>query len=155
MKILVVDDSQKHLAAAREQLVNEHELITLDAYEPAVELLKPGTDIEVLLSDLLMPAEPCTLGREGLKFLGHAIPIGLVLMLRAARASVKHVAVITDANHHNHPMSAALDWIAPAYWCGDEEALFRINNAAVLIAHAPMTPEGVKDWRQTLQLLLK
>lgn len=155
MKILVVDDNLRHLEAAREQLGSQHDLVTLESYEDAIKLLKPDTDVEVLLSDLLMPAEPHALGPEGLKFLGHEIPIGLVLILRAAQAGVKWLAVITDANHHDHPMSAALDWIGPASWGTYGAKLFRVNESVALIAHAPFGPDGRKDWAQTLQILLE
>lgn len=144
MKILVVDDNRQHLAAAREQLESGNDLVATESYEEAIALLTPDTDIEVLLSDLLMPAEPYCLGPQGLKFLGHEIPIGFVLALRAAQVGVKHVAVITDASHHNHPMSAALDWI------GRTPLPFSINGATVRIAHAQLGADGRKDWAQAL-----
>jgi len=84
---------------------------------------------------------------------GHEIPIGLVLALRAAQIVVKWIAVITDANHHTHPMSAALDWINPAYWGSDREELFHIDDTRVLIAHALIT-EGRKNWTAALERLL-
>ena len=135
MKILIVDDNTKHLEAAR------------------VLSLQPGTDIEVLLSDLLMPAEAETLGSNGMNYLGHEIPIGLMLMLRAAKAGVRHVAVVTDTNHHNHPMSAAVDWINPAYW-SDEENLFNIGETIALVAHAPLLKDGSKDWAAVMRVLM-
>lgn len=152
MKVLVVDDKELHLQAAREQLVN-HNLLTTDSYEEAIELLAEGSDIEVLLSDLLMPAEPYALGTEGLKYLGHEMPIGLVLALRAALVRVKMVAVITDANHHSHPMSAALDWIGSAYWASDKANVFNINGSRVLIAHAALDEHGRKNWQAALDVL--
>jgi len=154
MKILVVDDNSRQRAAAQAQLGEEHDLILLDNYEDAIKLLKSDTDLDVLLSDLLMPAEPHALGPDGFKFLGQEVPIGFVLALRAAMVGVKKIAVITDTNHHNHPMSAALDWINPAYWHGDRTELLAINNSQVLIAHAPFAADGSKDWGATLNLLL-
>lgn len=152
MKILVVDDNPKHRKAA-EVLAAEHEVTTLDSYEPAIKLLQSGTDIDVLLSDLLMPAEEYALGGEGMNYLGHEIPIGFVLMLRAAQAGVKFAAVVTDTNHHCHPMSAAIDWINPAYWSGDGETCMQINNTKTMVAHAPLK-DGVKDWATVLKMLL-
>lgn len=154
MRILVVDDKQEHLQAATSQLGSAHQVETRDEYTEAVALLKEGAPFDVLLSDLLMPAEPQTLGKEGLRFLGHEIPIGLVLAFRAAAVGVKHVAVITDANHHNHPMSAAIDWINPAYWNKNDAELFVVNNTRVLIAHAPMTADGRKNWAEALAVVL-
>lgn len=154
MRILVVDDKQEHLQAATSQLGPAHQVETRDEYTEAVALLTEGAPFDVLLSDLLMPAEPQTLGAEGLRFLGHEIPIGLVLAFRAAAVGVKYVAVITDANHHNHPMSAAIDWINPAYWRQDGTRLFVVNDTRVLIAHAPMTSDGCKNWAEALEAVL-
>jgi CheY-like chemotaxis protein len=154
LKILVVDDSVRHLQAATEQLGSDHDLVALESYEDAIKALEPGTEVQVLLSDLLMPAEPYCLGSQGLKFLGHEIPIGLVLALRAAQVGVQWIAVITDANHHNHPMSAALDWLGPQYWVSEVYRSLRINTSTVLISHAPLLADGRKDWARTLQALL-
>lgn len=154
LNILVVDDTLRHLEAAREQLGSQHDLVTLESYEDAIQQLAPGTETQVLLSDLLMPAEPFMLGSQGLKFLGHEIPIGLVLALRAAQCGVQWIAVVTDANHHTHPMSAALDWLGPQYWVTGVHRCLRINTSTVLIAHAPLLPSGQKDWARTLQALL-
>jgi hypothetical protein len=150
MRILVVDDSLRHLEAARQSLA-DHELTLVDSYTAAQILLQKGAPFDAVLSDLMMPAEPQTLGPEGLKFLGHQIPIGFVVALLAARVGVKRIAVVTDANHHNHPMSAALDWIGSAYWDGKERPTFKVNGAAVLIAHAKLLPDGGKDWAAALE----
>ncbi|MDO8598650.1 MAG: response regulator [bacterium] len=152
MRILVVDDNRRHLEAAREQLGQEHEITCLDAYEDAIERLRTEPP-EVLLADLLMPAEPYMLGPDGLRYLGHEMPIGLILALIAARAGVGRIAVITDANHHNHPMSAAVDWINPAYWSAESTRTLRVEDARVLIAHAPLLPDGRKDWTTALAAL--
>lgn len=154
MRILVVDDKQEHLQAATSQLGSTHQVETRDEYTEAVALLTEDAPFDVLLSDLLMPAEPQTLGKEGLRFLGHEIPIGLVLAFRAAAVGVKHVAVITDANHHNHPMSAAIDWINPAYWRDEKNRVFQVNESRVLVAHAPLTEDGCKDWAKALAVVL-
>ena len=152
-KILVCDDDQRHLDAAVEQLSRGHELTCVDSYEEAIGLLKPSTNIEVLLSDLLMPAEPYALGPQGMKFLGTSIPIGLILALRAAKVGVPLIAVVTDANHHNHPMSAAVDWLNPAYWNDKVTGLLHIEGSRVLIAHALLLADGRKDWAKALSVL--
>ena len=86
MRILVVDDAKKHRESALEQFGNEHKINAVDSYETAIAVLGSSEhSIDLLLIDLLMPAEPYCLGREGLKFLGHEIPIGFILMLRAAQ----------------------------------------------------------------------
>lgn len=152
MKILVVDDNFKHLFAA-EALDDEHLVTKLDSYSLAMEFLKEGTEVDVLLCDLMMSAEEHMLSREGLAFLGHEIPIGFILMLRAAQVGVKYAAVVTDTNHHNHPISAAIDWINPAYWDGSDEKCMMIANTKTMVAHAPLK-DGAKDWAAVLKVLL-
>ncbi len=154
MKMLVVDDSVAHRASALEQFVDD-DINCVDSYEVANTWIASSAKnpLDVLLLDLLMPAEPYCLGREGLKFLGHEIPIGFILMLRAAQMKIPEIVVITDANHHCHPMSAAIDWIGPAYWNGAGNQIFTINQSRVLIAHAPMLEDGRKDWKTALDIL--
>ena len=150
MRILVLDDSKKHLAAAEETLAG-HELTLVDSYGEAFRLLAPGAPFDAVLSDLLMPAEADTLGPEGMKFFGHQMPIGLVMVFAAVQAGVKRVAVITDANHHNHPMSAALDILGRVWWDNDVVQTFKIDGASVIIAHAPLLPDGRKDWAKAFK----
>lgn len=153
MKILVVDDSPRHRSSASEQLSLEHNVVIVDSYETAIALIRENNGIDVFLSDLLMPAEPYCLGPEGLKLLGHEIPVGLILMLSAAQIGIPLIAVITDANHHCHPMSAALDWIAPGYWNDNGNKIMKINASTVLVAHAPLLADGRKDWKKALSIL--
>lgn len=153
MKILVVDDSLSHRQAAEEQLGDDHHLIVLDNYGEAMNLLKPGTDIKVVLSDLLMPAESHALGPEGMNYFGHQIGAGWGVLFRAAGAGVKNIAVITDANHHNHPVSALLDFITSAYW-RDGDKGFTVNQSSVMVTHAPLLKDGRKDWSKALATLL-
>lgn len=145
LRILVVDDNPRHLEAARDQLGDKNELVCLDNYEEAIARLRSSSSTEkkfhILLSDLLMPAETPTLGSKGMKFLGHEMPIGLILALRASMADVDGIVVITDTNHHNHPMSAAIDWV---------RGIHRIGNSWALYDHAPMTDDRRKDWRRAL-----
>ena len=154
MRILVVDDAKKHRESALEQFGNEHKINAVDSYETAIAVLSSSEHgIDILLTDLLMPAEPYCLGKEGLKFLGHEIPIGFILMLRAAQIGVPQIVVLTDMNHHCHPMSAAVDWIAPAYWSSERNNIMQINQSRVLIAHAPLLDDGRKDWQAALCIL--
>jgi CheY-like chemotaxis protein len=145
MKILVVDDTLRHRRAARAQLeALGHEVILTSDYTEARALAKRHVFDAVLL-DLLMPAEGATLGtaaRE--KYFGVETGIGFPLVLDLSRY-VKQMVLATDTNHHDHPLSAAVDWfIGPP---------LSVNGARVLIMHAPMT-EGVKNWAEMLERLL-
>lgn len=154
MRMLVVDDALKHRQSALEQFGSEHKINAVDSYETAIRVLDESTHaLDVLLTDLLMPAEPYCLGPQGLKFLGHEIPIGFILMLKAAQVGVSEIVLITDMNHHSHPMSAAIDWIAPGYWNSNGNHIIQINQSRVLIAHAPILDDGRKDWKTALAIL--
>lgn len=146
MKILVVDDNLKHLAAAEELRQAGHEIEILSDYVPALDRLKKGTDVEVLLTDRNMPAEDHCLGPKGLQYLGHPLDIGFVLLIRAAQSGVKFGAMITDSNHHDDPMVAAIDWIYG-------QMPITICDMKVIIGHAPIK-NGAKDWLTTLEQLL-
>jgi len=94
-----------------------------------------------------MPAESTTLGAEACaEHLGREIAIGFPLVLALA-GSVERIAVATDMNHHNHPMSAAVDWFH-----GDRKLV--VNGTAVLIMHSPMTADGAKDWSRVLEQIM-
>ena len=98
---------------------------------------------DAALIDLLMPAEPTTLGTEARKeFVGREIAVGFPLVLELTRLGIKKVAVATDTNHHNHPMSAIVDWF--------HSDTLEVNGAKVLIMHAPMCEDGAKDWGKVL-----
>ncbi len=113
----------------------------------------PPVPFDAVLLDLNMPAEKtasCMAGGEG------EVPYGFILALRAVQCGVKYVGIITDANHHSGPLTAALDLICPAYWHTDEDQpIFRIGETRLVIAHAPFE-EGdgvVKDWGRLLSRL--
>jgi CheY-like chemotaxis protein len=149
MKILVVDDNSGHLQTARDQFPDD-DVLSRDSYEDAIKSLEIGR-FDLALFDLLMPAERHALGSNGMKFFGHEMPVGLIMVLLAARAGIPKIVCITDTNHHDHPMSALLDFVTPSYWGMDGHRFFQINGSKVLIAHAPMNGDG-KDWREAYEM---
>ena len=117
MKILVVDDQQMNLDAAKAQLIG-HEVTTVSNFDEAFKLVchydagwqKPNiVDFDAVLTDLLMPAGKLRQGDKGLRHLGEEMPLGIFLVLQAAKSGVKLIGLLTDTNHHDHPASAALD----------------------------------------------
>jgi CheY-like chemotaxis protein len=147
MRILVVDDSKKNRVAAVDQLTAAlHSVLALSDYTAAVEKVKE-TKPDVALLDLLMPAEAMTLGPEGQKYLGESICVGYPLAIKLALERVPLIAVATDTNHHNHPASAIMDWLS-----GE---VISIGASKVVMMHAPMTDEGVKDWVKILTRLTR
>ena len=145
MKILLVDDSVKHRRAGKRQLeALGHEVVALCDYTEAREEAKKG-GFDVALIDLLMPAEPQTLGVEAVKeFVGTEIAIGFPMAISLAILGIGKIAVVTDTNHHNHPMSAAVDWF---------QGKVQIAGASVIITHAYLNSDGAKDWEAALKSL--
>lgn len=113
-KILVIDDNRHNLEMAVLQLSDQYEITTADSYDKAEDLLRPRVnynqvphEYEIVLCDLLMPPS-----REGVMpecWSPKEQPVGIFLALYAAASGAKKVVLFTDANHHNHVASHALD----------------------------------------------
>ncbi len=140
--ILVIDDTPKHIANAKKTLAGHH-LTTVTTYEDSMETLAKQK-FDVVLTDLHLPMSSKTLVPDSFK-LGELVPYGVLLMIEAARQGAKHVAVVTDLNHHTDPFSAAFDHYS--------RFPVQIEGAKVLMLHARVTNEG-KDWAEALNRLL-
>lgn len=168
MKILVIDDTQTHLAAAR-QTLTEHDITTCSDYDEALKYLeekfvdKSGNPCsgweddaekmpywDAVLCDLLMPAGRDAQGTRGLKFVGQEMPVGWSLALVAAKRGAKYVAVASDLDHHSHPASAMLDRLYGFLTIDGACVLFTNNVSLVNIAGLK---EKGKDWGDILSLL--
>jgi|SRR3989344_2316737 len=148
MRILLVDDNPRHRRSGKRELEKlGHDVVAVSDYGEARKLAKKGETFDAALLDLLMPAEPTTLGPEGMKHLGREIGVGFPLLLILAHSGVEKIAVATDTNHHNHPMSAIVDWF------GSDRPL-TVNGKKVLVMHAPLRHDGTKDWVRVLDLLI-
>jgi CheY-like chemotaxis protein len=145
MKILLIDDSVQNRRAGKRQLEEAGHVVTaLASYKEGRDLAKTEA-FDAALIDLLMPAESFTLGTDAMeKFAGKEEGIGFPLMIELARLGIPQIALATDTNHHNHPLSAMIDWFA--------SQAIKINNSIVKVFHAPMSG-GVKDWRLVLKWL--
>lgn len=137
LRILVIDDTTKHIASAKKGLAG-HRLTTATGYEEAMELLGKEK-FDVVLTDLHLPMSSKTMGD---KFkLGELVPYGILLMIEAARQGAKKVAVVTDLSHHDDPFSAAFDHYS--------RFPISIESATVRMLHARVS-EGGKDWADAL-----
>ena len=147
MKILLVDDSVRQRRAGKKQLeALGHEVTVVSEYGEARKLASESV-FDAALLDLLMPAEATMLGPDArAEHVGREVAIGFPLALSLAGLVTK-IAVATDTNHHNHPMSAAVDW-----FLGDRRLV--VDGATVLIMHAPMSEDGNKNWAKVLERLL-
>lgn len=139
-RIWVLDDNEKNRRSALAQFGAANEVTAFASYEETLKRLSSRRDLpEILLTDLLLPAERFTLGSRAQQLhLGSEFPAGVFVALAAARAGVPLVAVVTDASHHDHPATAAIDFLA---W-GEP---IKIESSRVLLV-AARTSAGVKDW---------
>jgi len=100
-----------------------------DAYREANEEATVYPDFDIVLTDLLVPASSRTLGRDARRYVGEEMSLGTTIAFLAIKNGMKRIGVITDANHHAHPASAALDKLGG---CGGEP--FNIGDVRVLFA---------------------
>lgn len=138
MRILVIDDTPKHIASAKKGLAG-HRLTTATGYQEAMELLG-NEKFDVVLTDLHLPMSSETMGD---KFkLGELVPYGILIMIEAARQGARKVGVVTDLSHHDDPFSAAFDHYS--------RFPISIEGATVRMLHARVSEQG-KDWAEALQ----
>lgn len=147
LRILIIDDEPMNIASAKKTLAG-HRLSTVTGYEDAMNILEKEK-FNVVLTDLHLPMSSKMLSDKAFK-LGELIPYGILLMVEAARRGAKHVAVVTDLNHHDDPFSAAFDHYS--------NFPVKIEGAKVVMMHAPMIEikknKWVKDWAMVLDFLV-
>lgn len=156
MKILVVEDTELHVQSAREQFT-EHSLDIAWAYEAAQDRLLHA-QYDVVLTDMMMPkGGEAVMGAKGMRYIFDLLAYGFPIVLLAAKKNVPYIGLVTDVNHHDHPLSACVDLLSSAYWDGktSSESLFTINNSRVGIFHAPFLDDRRKDWKKVLEVLVK
>ncbi len=180
MRILVIENNQIHIDAAKTQLA-EHEVTICESYREAEKILA-GADngcwykedaefpFDAVLTDLFLPPSPIgtmstvqdyekeenVIARDSSKAIekfGEEIPYGLVIALASMRRGVP-VAIVSDKSHHSHPINWALDLVVS-------------REKRLLLGTSPfLTMEGcycmdrvdghrVKRWDKMLDLLMK
>lgn len=121
-----MDDTEINRKAATVLLAGHNVTVVASVAQAKVALKRMSFD--VLLTDLLVPVsqagsevhsggEEFPHNWEGME--GQEIPLGLFLAVRALIGGVRLVAVVTDADHHQHPAARALDLILGANRLGD------------------------------------
>ncbi len=131
-KVEYDDANVERLLAERGVVKNEAVSYDFD-YEAAKNAAQQESIVpcgfDAVLVDLLMPASRHTQGPKGMPFVGQEMPIGIFLVLLAAKSGAKHVALMTDTDHHSHPASACLDPFA--------YGPINIEGATVLLCNHP------------------
>ncbi|MCX6793216.1 MAG: response regulator [Candidatus Falkowbacteria bacterium] len=168
MKILIIDDNNDNLEAAK-KLLTDHEVITANSYEAAEELLigddhfsrrkdsnVPVENFDLVITDLFMPASPTGLGDKSMA--GQETPYGFVLALLCLRLGINKIAIMTDSNHHKNPISWALDNLG-----GNDSKPFKVNETTMLFASNLIIWDNqrcdqglpfIKDYERALKLIL-
>ena len=97
---------------------------------------------DVILTDMMMPMSQKTLA-PGVFNPKEQVPYGLIIALKAALYGIRFVAMVTDTNHHQGAMSAAIDHLGTAYYQDGCKPNFMINGAKVMFVHAPFCEDVV------------
>lgn len=146
LRVWVVDDREPNRRSALLQFGTRNQVTQFEKYEQALASLadlqqqKP----DLLLLDMLMPVEEFTLGTRALQqHKGSQFPAGMLILFSALKAGVPQVSLQTDAGHHDHPVTAALDLIGWNSPC-------QIGASTVTFSHAALK-QGVKDWVAVLE----
>ena len=145
MRILVIDDKQKHRDSAL-QTLKGHELVIASRFDQAMGLLTKEAGFDAVLTDMIMPTQ-LKPGPRQMYNPDIPAPYGFVIALRAAQLGVRMVAMITDQNHHNGPMSAALDYLSRYYYPEEYigEHCISTGNGVMLFVHAPVIKEYMEN----------
>lgn len=91
---------------------------------------------DVVMTDMMMPMSMRTLA-PGIFNSGEQVPYGFIITLKATMCGAKFVAMVTDTNHHQGAMSAAIDHLSEAYYQDGFSPNFVVNGAKVMFVHAP------------------
>lgn len=180
MKILVVDDSAKHLDAAREQLSGHDVTCVSNIWDALEQLLGKAPEgwwgrnedwwarrsdrpaemnperFDVVLTDLLMPGEKYGMANvgygegDGRDHIGVPQAYGFVVALFALETGAR-VAIASDGNHHTHPIIFACDALSRTHCSGRLVTFIGYGNRCPMAASD--TGESVKDWAKVLSCI--
>lgn len=165
MKILLVEDTQRHIDAAKSQL-SEHELTIVTGFDQAREELglrcmdTPRHDnyglevlpFDVLLTDVMLPkgGSEC-MGPEGQELAEQQgpMPYGPIIALHAIQRGIKRVGILTDGNHHSDPFIFAFDNLK-----GFQIADVRVVCSNEYVILGSSIRELIKDWAKLLEMVV-
>lgn len=114
---------------------------------------------DVVLTDLLIPASDSKLGDKNQVAVGIEMPFGVILALFAIKQGVKSIAIVSDANHHDHPGVAATDCICGYMKTGetsliclhDSVSWFHSETFEIFSDEFLYSPEGKQKYPQITQ----
>lgn len=128
------------------------------AQQEAREKATIHPDFEMVLTDLMMPAEKSGQDSTGLRLLNTAVPYGFAIALLALKSGAKKVAIVSngqadDGNHHNHPILWACDSIGGAILEGRPYGFVGYSCPHMSEKTLPgvENPYYIKDWATVLK----
>lgn len=142
-----MDDSEINLKVAQ-SLLSTHNVVVVNSFCRAIDAISKSK-FDVLLTDLLVPSSQAGASFYPLNGKEHPhqwvgmenqeVPLGLFLAIHAIGHGIKLVAVVTDANHHDHPAARALDSIFGIARLGDAK-LHCVNDAQQWLKEETLEP---------------
>ncbi len=109
LEILVVENTLKHQVAARKML-EKHNIRIVDTFDSAIDYLsgKNKEKYDVLLTDLFYTQGE---GRMVSNHVSGELPFGFPLALIALKEEIPFIGIVTDMNHHQHPLAYTFDFL--------------------------------------------
>lgn len=143
-RVLIIDDKIRHLKGAKEQFNSDdrYELITANCFSEAKKHIV-RSNIDIIMTDIMMPGEKDGQGNEGENFVGKLMPIGLVIILLALKEEIEDIYIVSDEGHHDHPILWALDSIRKS-----ETEWERVKWG--YDAYLDENNKWIKDWKEIL-----
>ncbi len=113
LNILLVEDTEVHREAAKQQL-SQHNLIICANYaefaDEAKKMVLENRTVDVILTDCLMPAQNVqALAYKRDTWEGQEVSFGPSVLLFAIKQNIKHAGLLMLNNHHDHPIAASFD----------------------------------------------
>lgn len=151
LEILVVEDDQKHIESARQDLSEEGNLIVVSTYKDAIDYLSKNTPDVVLTDERIPFAREAVYPITRSAFTGKPLALGSKVVLYAIAKNVPNVAMISDTNHHADEIAATQDDFSEL--SGDYGT--QIGNTNYFEKSSHLCIDGRKMYKKALKTLLK
>lgn len=139
-KLLIVDDDKANQQMAQEQFLGRYDLAVASSFSEAKDIIMNNDiDIDIIMTDIMMPGEDAGQGASGMEYVGELIPVGLVIALLAIQSNIPEIFIVSDTGHHDHPIIWAMD------------SLRNGNKIKCIYRAKQVGEEWIKDWKTVLE----
>jgi CheY-like chemotaxis protein len=161
LEILIVEDNERHIQIALEELEG-HNVTIAKTYREAARMLGVACDggecqedmakqFDMLLTDLFIPYSdrqegPCHVTTE-------PRPLGTYLMLMGVARKIPYIALVTDTNHHACEEGAAVDGLQAMTYDGLTQQMGK--SRVVFGGGYDFVSAGKKDYAKAVKWLLE